>query len=40
MLELGNLDLGERLERKGVALGEELFGFFPLERALILRLGP
>lgn len=28
MLELGNLDLGERLERKGVALGEELALFF------------
>lgn len=38
MLELSNLDLGERLERKGVALGVELF--FPLERALIVRLGP
>lgn len=38
-MELGNLVLGERLERKGIALGE-LFFFFPLGRALILRLGP
>lgn len=43
MLELGNLDLGERMERKEEALGGELLFFFffsHLEKALILTLGP
>lgn len=39
MLKLGNLDfLGERLDRKSVALGEELILFLSLERALSLSL--
>lgn len=29
MLELGNLDLGERMERKEEALGGELIGLGP-----------